>query len=346
MHFLIVDDSALFRKVLKDILTGIDPTYRVDVSSMGTLALRFLEQEKPDIIFLDQCMPEMDGLETLEKIHDKYPGLPVVMISGVNEEVANLTLQALSRGAFDFIPKPNGNSIETNTKILRGEIQKIITAFKEKVFHAKEVHSPAISKPVSPTTINKGFNLVVIGVSTGGPKALEVLIPSLKTDLGCPVLIVQHMPAKFTASLAAHLNKHSPIQVKEAIANETLLPNVVYIAPGDYHLRVTKTSHNELQASIDQSPPINSCRPSVDALFESVAKTFHKPVLSCMLTGMGRDGHDGVRALKNGNTFTIAQNQETCVVYGMPKMIIESGLANEILPLEKIGPRINELLSQ
>lgn len=349
MKILIIDDSLFFRKILKDTLELLDPSFDISTAVSGKLALVKLPSINPDIIFLDQCMPDMNGIETLQHIKKDFPNITVIMISGVDHKVAEVTFKALSLGALDFIPKPHAQSQAENKKKLTEQISKVLTAHRQKTTTndykpARSTSRISTSRPA--TVIDKSFSLVVIGVSTGGPKALEKVIPSLSANLGCPVLIVQHMPAKFTASLAKHLDAKSALQVVEASDQQSLEDNTVYIAPGDFHMRLRKNSAQNYCLVLDQSEPVNACRPSVDILFESVALTMDKPVISCILTGMGKDGYNGVRALKKRNTFSIAQSKETCVVYGMPKIIIESQLTDEVIDLDQIAPRINQLLEK
>lgn len=352
LKILIVDDSITYRSILFNILSAVPGVSVVSTASNGKSALIKFSQHEIDIVLLDIEMPEMDGLETLRAISERYPGTGVVMVSGMNRHSADITIQALESGALDFIPKPDHDDVEKNIEALRQRLLPIFKTFGDKhslkgvntapVIERKANANASEIAPKSIRTPRKAPNIdiIVIGVSTGGPNALNELIPRLPGNLGVPILLVQHMPPIFTASLAGSLDKKSALQVKEAEEGEAIRPNTVYIAPGGRHMVV-----NARKIHLTDDPPENSCRPSVDVLFRSVAKTYGSHVLAVIMTGMGIDGAQGVRMLKAGpDNYCLTQNEESCVIYGMPRAVDESGLSDESLPLGELADRIVSLV--
>jgi two-component system chemotaxis response regulator CheB len=355
---LVVDDSVIYRKVLTDAMGQIEGIEVIGTAPHGALALKKLALQPADLVLLDVFMPEMDGVETLKHIKKDFPKTSVIMISGATTKDAGITLQALAMGALDFIPKPQTESAEKSMEFLKSELKRVVQLFYLKnpkssygVISTGTQRIP-IQKPPKPIVIKPipagKFNLVVIGVSTGGPNALGVLIPHLPADLGCPVLVVQHMPPMFTASLADHLNKKSPLEVREAKEGDLLQANTVLIAPGGYHMTIKKNGVQNLEYKIvlNQDPPVHSCRPAVDVLFKSVSENMNGNILSVVLTGMGEDGANGVEILKSKKAYCLAQDEKTSVVYGMPRAVAQRGLADEILPLEMIASRITALVKE
>lgn len=376
IRVLIVDDTLMYRKILGDVLATIPDVEVVGKAANGVLALHKLETTpNVNLVLLDVFMPEMDGMETFEQIQKKFPHINVVMVSSEIDADAAIVIKALRKGALDFIPKPHNNDLQANITFLKGELQRIIqlvrirTALRPTVTpaattatvataipKAQEVvpstlppaQTPTAPKPpASPISVQaKHFDLVVIGVSTGGPNALGVLIPKLPKDLPCPVLIVQHMPPKFTYTLAQHLSTQSQLPVKEAGANDTLKPGTILIAPGGRHLAIRKDAVDihKYAVALNDDPPVHSCRPSVDVMMESVAQQWQgKDILCIILTGMGDDGANGIAAIKQRGGYCIAQDAPSCVVYGMPKAVYDRGLADEVLPLSSIADRIARL---
>lgn len=350
MHVLIVDDSALYRKILSE-SAGSLPDVTTAAVSNGELALARLAAERFDLVLLDVFMPDTNGPEVLQLIKRKFPTLPVVMVSGATGRDAEITLNALSKGAMDFIAKPTGSSFESGLTALRGEIRRIIDTVRIRATVRSHVGSatqpsstPAAPRPVKRMNPPPFIDLLVIGVSTGGPKALAELLPVLSADLPVPVLIVQHMPPVFTLSLAAQLDRSCKLAVKEAPARHPLVAGEVLIAPGGMHLEVVRTPDGRLETRHTDGPAVHSCKPSVDVLFQSAARCGLRGVVAVVLTGMGGDGADGVASLKAAfPTWCIAQNAETCAVYGMPQAVASRGLDDESLPLGEIGPRLNRI---
>ena len=370
---LVVDDTVVYRKILKDVISEMDNAEVIAAAPNGELALKKIESEPPDLVLLDVEMPVMDGLETLQEIKRLYPQIGVIMVSGINERQANITMEALSKGAIDFVAKPIGNDINQNVISLKNSLAPIINLFVTRKTIAaarapqytsgitveKTISRPTvpISKPEIKPIENKvtassslnfapkprKIDVLVIGVSTGGPNALAKFIPFLPADLGVPLLLVQHMPPMFTKSLANHLTSKSKLPVLEAEDQMPLIKNRVLIAPGGKHM-VIKKENGGLIVSITDTPPVNSCKPSVDVLFNSIPEGFNGNILSVIMTGMGTDGMAGVKRLKQIGCYSLTQSEDTCVVYGMPRAVDEAGLSDESVPLERLAERVTLLI--
>ncbi|TCT26752.1 two-component system chemotaxis response regulator CheB [Melghiribacillus thermohalophilus] len=343
---LVVDDSAFMRKMISDILNS-DPFIEViGTARNGKDGIDKMEKLSPDVITLDIEMPIMDGLTALKNIMDRNP-LPVVMLSSLTQEGAETTLKALQFGAVDFIQKPSGP--------ISLDIEKIKESIVRKVREAASANIASMSKgneltePPSPlpltvqTKANKENRktIVAIGVSTGGPRALQQVLTQLPADFPAPLVIVQHMPPKFTKSLAERLDKLSAITIKEAEHGELLQKGTAYIAPGDFHMKVKKIGMS-LAANITKDQPIRGHRPSVDALFESISTLHGYKKILVVLTGMGSDGTHGMQVVKQEDpgTIAIAEASETSVVFGMPKSAIQTGLVNQVSPIQDISQSI------
>lgn len=340
---LIVDDSTLIRRILTDVLNSDKNIEVVGTADNGLEAIEKIPLVKPDVITLDIEMPVMDGIKTLEIITKKYK-IPVVMLSSLTAEGADLTFKALDIGAVDFIQKPK------NIFNIGAKKENIIN--KIKIASKSNIISPSI-KEKKCIRWNRNFSkgsfindeeynsIVVIGSSTGGPRALQEIIPKLPADIDGTILIVQHMPAGFTKSLADRLNTMSNIIVKEGEDGEKLKSGYCYIAPGNYHMTVEVKNKEEF-ISLNQNEPIHGLRPSVDITMKSVARINKVRKMGIVLTGMGSDGTRGITAIRKAGGFTIAQNEKTSVVYGMPKSAIASGNIIKILPLQDIADVIVE----
>lgn len=341
IRVLIVDDSALMRKILTDILKTDNEILVVGTAKNGKEALEKIEILKPDIITMDIEMPLMDGITTLKHVVSRFK-LPVIMISSLTLKGAELTLKALDEGAVDFLPKPT-NIFSLNQDDIRAEIiEKIKIGSKSKLFIKKPIFNsqkPKVQNNV--VKINDGdfSNIVVIGTSTGGPRALQTLISEIPNDINATIVIVQHMPPKFTKSLADRLNSNSNIPIKEAEEGDILSRGCGYIAPGDYHMTIVKES-SKLVVRLNKNPQVMGLRPTVDVLMKSVADIEGYSKLGVILTGMGSDGTKGIVKMKKSGSYNIAQDESTSVVYGMPKSAIASNCIDDILPLEKIAYRI------
>lgn len=342
---LIVDDSAFMRNALSNMLSSDPEIQIVGKARDGLEAIELVEKLRPDIVTMDVEMPRMDGITALKHIMEKNP-MPVIMVSSLTVEGAKVTLDALDLGAVDFIPK-NLSDLSINiVKIKEILIDKIKQIAKRGIVK-KRIRPVAEPKPVEipksmpvRTTGERRVNLVAIGTSTGGPKALQEIIPKLPKDFPTPIVIAQHMPPNFTGPFAERLNQLSQITVKEAEEGESLKNGVAYIAPGRGHMRVKRPRGIETVVTISENKEEFIYRPSVDALMFSVAEFFPGRALGVILTGMGNDGCRGLIALKKTGGRIFAQNEETCVVYGMPKAVVEAGIADKVLSIEEMAGEI------
>ncbi len=350
IRVLIVDDSTVIRRLLSDAL-ATDPSIEVaGVAANGKIALSKIPQLNPDIITLDMEMPEMDGLTTLVELRKLYPKLPVIMFSTLTLRGAEATLEALAKGANDYVTKP------ANVGSVNAAIQSVQSDLIPKIKMFCSWASPASTKLVKPSiasnaanvafhtlrptnTKNSRIDLVVIGTSTGGPNALAAVMPKIPADFPVPILIVQHMPPIFTTHLATRLNQLSQVHVHEAATGDLLEPGGAWIAPGNFHLTI-KRAGTQLKAVLNQETPENSCRPAVDVLFRSAAQTFSANVLGIVMTGMGQDGQRGCSVIRDAGGRTIAQDEASSVVWGMPGAVVNAGLADVVLPLNRIADEI------
>lgn len=358
MKTLIVDDSVFYRRLMSDIVGGFPQLTIVGQANSADEAIALMDEYQADLVFLDIVMPGKDGLTALTEIKAKYPKTQVVMVSSANRTQADITIKALSSGALDFIAKPEGLNIEENSAKLKAKIEPLIkevigiksitqpnTVSKAPVFPViAQALQPPISAAKVASNVRQKFDVVAIGVSTGGPDALQKVIPMFSTQLNVPIVLVQHMPPVFTASLAEHLNKNSVLEVKEAEQGDILKPNWVYVAPGGKHMTIKKLVNGQCQVELNEGPLENGCRPAVDTLLRSLPSCYEGRILSVIMTGLGSDGTLGVTGIKKHGAYCISQSAETCVVYGMPRSIDEAGLADESQPLEKIAQRIEGLV--
>lgn len=356
---LIVDDSAFMRKLISDFLSEHSKIEVIGTARNGEDAIKKWRTLCPDVITLDVEMPIMNGLEVL-KVFMKEQPIPVVMLSSTTKEGADTTLQAIQAGAVDFVAKPSGSISIDLHKIKTELIEKVLSASKanlRKIMHNHQDHILSSSKETKKFITSEKIasekqsitgnrldanakKIVCIGTSTGGPRALQQVLTSLPKDFGSPILVVQHMPAGFTKSLANRLDSLSEIKVKEAEDGELLQKGTAYIAPGGLHLEV-KSIGTSLAVSLGQSAPRNGHRPSVDVLFESVSSLEHVSKITVIMTGMGSDGAKGlIEMKKNGNVKAIAESQETSIVFGMPKSAIATNLVDEVVNVENIAESI------
>lgn len=344
---VIADDSAFMRKVIREFLSSHPEMDVVAAARNGKEAIEKVKQFRPDVVTMDVEMPELDGLHALSWIMEHMP-TPVVMLSSLTKEGAEVTFEAIEKGAVDFIAKPSGTISLDLYKVKREIIEKVLAASKAKVYPAGQKPAEAIAGRRSREEIEKGKvtsqrssrNIVVIGTSTGGPRALQQVVTRLPDDIAAPILVVQHMPPGFTKTLAQRLDSLSAVHVKEADHKEILQRGVVYIAPGGFHLKV-KESEGKATAWLTEEPSINGHRPAVDVLFESVSRMDNYQVIAVIMTGMGSDGVNGLIQLKKaGGVHAIAESEESCVVFGMPKAAISTQLVDCVAPVENIAEKI------
>ena len=372
MRVLVVDDSTLFRKVVRDVLKTIPGVEVVGVAANGKLALDKIDQLRPDLLTLDIEMPELDGIGVLRHLskQSSVPGEPAapgaIMLSSLTEKGAKMTTEALALGAFDFILKPNGDSLAENTKRLYADLRPLVAAFKaSRRAPIQQAADSAVASPASPAmlqatvpantpannpaTVAANFpaptgrpQVCLIGISTGGPASLAKLLPSLQTDFPIPIIIVQHMPAVFTRKLAESLDENCPLKVQEIEDGMLVQGKNVYIAPGGKQTQIVAGMPHPKFAVTDD-PPENHCKPAVDYLFRHAAKVYGGKSMGVILTGMGNDGTEGCRLLRSLGSNVVAQEAASCVVYGMPRSVIEAGLASHICPLDRVAEKMREL---
>lgn len=339
IRVLIVDDSSIQRQLLREALSSEPDIEVVSHAANGRLALPRVKHLGPDIVVLDQEMPEMNGIETLQEIRKESPATGVIMYCARGADSARITIRALELGAFDFVRKPEG---ETDPiQYIRTILVPRIRAF------AGPVKAPVRPAPgPAKLALGKKFDLCAIGISTGGPTALRELIPALPRLRGS-ILIVQHMPPVFTAQLADSLSQISKMPAVEVSGRMPLEGGKIYIAAGGHHM-VMEHSGDRVELVRDDSPAEMNCKPSVNVLFRSIARTMEKKsigVMGVIMTGMGYDGYDGMKALRARNAYLIAQSRESCLVYGMPAKPAEDGLVDESLDIAGIARRMQEGLS-
>ena len=360
LNVLVVDDSISYRKIICDIIENQKNVNVVGTAYNGRIAISRIKALKPDLILLDINMPEVDGLDVLKYIKKELPDIGAIIISSVPNKGGETAVKALELGAFDFIPKPGFDTVEENMDAVKRVLLPMMNAFirRRDIKRVLRKKSPfadyiggAKASTYSSSDITERMNrisgklqgrpeVVVIGISTGGPNALATMLTGLPADLNLPILIVQHMPPQFTQPLAESLNDKCPLLVKEAADGDLIAPNTVYIAPGGKQMKIKPGPDDRKLVAITDDPPENSCKPSVDYLFRSVAEFYGGKTIGVIMTGMGTDGTDGTRHIKEKGARIIAQNEATCTVYGMPKQVIESGLADVISPLDDIAEHI------
>jgi len=370
VRVLVADDAVLFRRLLTEVLSSIPGVEVVGAATNGRIAVQKVRELKPDLLTLDIEMPEMDGLAVLDALlRSGEPPVEVIVVSALSRRGGDLTMRALEKGAFDFITKPDAATPEQGREALRRELAVRVRA----VAHRLEVRSILRGKSSPAPSETSATNLsgeralgasslggvamrmqrlsnpekpdmVLIGVSTGGPVALAKLLPAIPKDIGVPILIVQHMPPIFTKALADSLAAKCAVRVREAIHGESPEANTVYIAPGGRQMRLAAGAGNQPIVELTDDPPENNCRPAVDYLFRSAANRFPGRSMAVILTGMGSDGTLGLRLLKRHGCYVIAQDEASCVIYGMPKAAVDAGVTDVVLPLESIAGRITSIV--
>ena len=370
---LVVDDTIVYRKAVSDILSEMPGVEVVGVAHNGKIAVSKIQTLKPDLLTLDIEMPEMNGIEVLQYLQQHAPHVSAIMVSTLTSEGGDMTMRALELGAYDFILKPHATNIAESKQHLRTLLIPLIKAFQTGrtavgsmlggVRSDIHVRKTALATsdlrnqhPGTTNVVDRGIaapapsgsirrhgksEIVTIGISTGGPNALARMMPMLPGDLGVPIVIVQHMPPVFTKSLANSLDAKCALTVREAQDGEAIQANVAYIAPGGKQMKLVASADGTNRLiKITDDPPENSCKPSADYLFRSIADYYVGRATAVIMTGMGSDGTKGLQILKQKGTVIIGQNEASCVVYGMPKAPAELGLIDVVVPLDKIADEI------
>lgn len=332
---IVVDDSAFMRKLISDVIDDSDKCTVIAKLRNGKELLEKLDEYKPDVITLDVEMPELDGLETLVKLKEQRKRYPVIMLSSLTAKGSTKTMECLAAGAMDFIEKP---SFGSKMDVIKEELLKKLIAIGQ-VRTISTVKKQTVISNDNFKRVKEKINAIVIGASTGGPKALQNVLTNIDGDVNVPVFVVQHMPKGFTKAFADRLDKLCKLRVVEATDGMTIERNTIYIAPGGYHMTVGTQSKIELNLE----PPIWGVRPAVDKLFESAVEIYKGSLVSAILTGMGRDGAKGTEIIKDAGGITISEDESTCTIYGMPKAAYETGKVDLVLPLDKIGQKISSL---
>ncbi len=317
----------------------------VGTATNGKIALTKIPSLQPDAMILDVEMPEMDGIETLKALRDQHPSIKAIMLSIHTSRGAQKTLEALSLGAIDFVEKPSGSSdYRIHLQQIRNDLLPKLRLLELQKSFLPSKKPPQPSKRISLAVQHKECEVIAIACSTGGPNALSVLLPEIVSDVMAGILIVQHMPPLFTKQLALSLNQKTPFSVREASTGDAVTPGTVFIAPGNYHMMV-KTLKTEKRITLHQGPLENGSRPSANVLFRSVSEIYGNRALGIVLTGMGKDGLEGVKEMKAQGATIIAQDKDSSVAWGMPRSIVEAELADFILPLDEIARTVNKMLS-
>ncbi len=358
LKVLVVDDTVVYRKIVSDAISELPDVEVVGTAHNGKAAMIKIASLKPDLLTLDIEMPEMSGIEVLDKLQKNAPQVGAIMLSTLTSEGGNMTMKALELGAFDFIPKPQSGTMAENKIKIAALLGPMLKAFARNrrttgilrnspsAFRSTVNKNRAMGKSTgrtrSPVTARAAQSeIIAIGISTGGPNALAKMLPRIPREISAPIVIVQHMPPVFTKSLATSLNSKCAIEVREAVNGEPIKPGLALIAPGGKQMKIVAGADGKNRVvKITNDPPENSCKPSADYLFRSVAHHYVGRSTGVIMTGMGSDGTKGLQMMKTNGATVIAQNEATCVVFGMPKEPIESGVADVVSPLDKIADEI------
>ena len=343
VRVLVVDDSAFMRKSLTTMLEEGKQIQVVGVARNGEEAVQQVQQLKPDVVTMDVEMPGMTGLQALQQIMAKNP-VPVIMVSSVTVEGAQETLQALEWGAVDFIPKQLDGVASKIAEIQKILVPKVLAAryAGSKLKRLTVTGAPKLSMPVAKAlssrsvSVTRGTKLIAIGCSTGGPQALFEIIPTIPADCPAGIVIVQHMPSSFTKPFAERLNNLCALEVREAVDGDEVKPGRVLVAPGGMQFRVVKKTITTSVVKLAPNYEKHAHAPSVDIMLQSVAALFGERSIGVLLTGMGHDGLEGMKAIKAAGGRTVAQDEASSVVYGMPKAVVEAGCAEKVVSLSKV----------
>jgi len=347
IRVLVVDDAVVVRRIVTDVLAADADIEVVGTAANGRLALARLAQLAPDLVTLDIEMPVLDGLQTLVELRKSHPRLPVIMFSTLTERAASATLDALARGASDYVTKPaNVGSVTLAQERIRDELIPRIKALCGHRLSPRVTPLRAPAPPAGPSRavvadgpVPVRADVLVVGVSTGGPNALAAIIPQLPAEFPLPVAVVQHMPPIFTRFLADRLSRTARLRVREGEEGGVLEPGVVWIAPGNHHMTLRRDGE-VVRLALTQDPPENSCRPAADPLFRSAAELYGHRTLALILTGMGHDGLCGAERIRRAGGQVLAQDEASSVVWGMPGAVVAAGLANQVLPLDRVASEL------
>jgi two-component system, chemotaxis family, protein-glutamate methylesterase/glutaminase len=341
IRVLVVDDSAFMRYTITKHLNETPGIVVVGTGHDGQEALDLIPKLLPDVVTLDVEMPHMDGLSTLRQIMTRFPR-PVIMLSSLTKEGAIETVQALTLGAVDFIAKPTNKA--NVTSVMEEVAKKIFRASQARVWVYKPIDtiSPKTSNQKQSRMMSKQEKLVIIGTSTGGPRALNTVVPMLTADLPAAVLIIQHMPVGFTRSLAERLDATSALKVKEAEPGDGMEVGRALLAPGGFHMLLDESQ----KIILNQNPPVHGVRPAVDVTLISAVKYYGSRIVTAILTGMGNDGTNGSALIHNSGGWVIAEAEETSVVWGMPRSVYEAGAADEVVPLQEVASAITRAVKR
>jgi two-component system chemotaxis response regulator CheB len=359
IRVLVVDDSVVVRRLIVDALSDVPGVEVVGTAANGLLAQSRIDHLKPDAVTMDIEMPQMNGIEAVRELRKRHPRLPVIMFSTLSAAGASATLEALAAGATDYVTKPsNVGSIAESVAAVRDQLVPKIRMLANRSAPARPAPPiKAPQRPLPPTgpsrltappgkplaagpVVRRGpqgrVDIIAIGSSTGGPDALTKVLTGLPTDLPVPVVVTQHMPPVFTRMFAERLDRSTQLTVVEAADGMAVVAGTVYIAPGDRHLVLLRRGTATV-TQLTSAPPENSCRPAVDVMFRSVAQLYGASAYAAVLTGMGQDGRRGAKALRDAGAEVLAQDEQSSVVWGMPGAVVAAGLADEILPLDRIA---------
>ncbi len=333
---LVVDDSSFFRRRITEFLSSHPDLEVIGQAVDGQEALTKFAQLKPDLITMDIEMPRMNGIEAVRQIRAKDKQVPILMFSSLTHEGATATFEALDAGASDFLPKKFEEIAQERSEAVKKLCERIVSLAKKSGSRlSRDIAVPPAIKSVARAT-SSGYQLVAIGASTGGPIAIEKVLKSLPANFPLPILLTQHMPSSFTGAFADRLDKICKVNVKEAADGDMLMPGKAYIAPGGRQMRV-KREGRQYRIIVNDEPAVTTYKPSVDITFDSIAREYSGRVLAIVLTGMGSDGCQGSRALREKGATVWAQDEASCVVYGMPQAVVKEKLADKIMSVDEIG---------
>ncbi|HPF70779.1 MAG TPA: chemotaxis-specific protein-glutamate methyltransferase CheB [Candidatus Krumholzibacteria bacterium] len=348
-RILVIEDSFVFQRIMTETLQGLAPGAVIDVAGSAAEGLAKAGRGGPDIVFLDLVLPDQDGLGLLAQLRGLSPAPAVIVVSGTGDHQAGGTVRALELGALEFVAKPVNAGYQASVEILGRDLGRAIAAWREHGAARTDAAARGIAAPAAPPSLpapparRSGFWVTAVASSTGGPEALMKLLSALPAEYPLPIVVVQHMPPLFTESLARSIDQHSALTVCEGRDGMALAPGRVYLAPGGRHMTVV-APRGLPEILLTDAPPECNVRPAADVLFRSLARIREaRGVLAVVMTGMGDDGREGVRCLKARSAHCVAQSRESCVVYGMPRAVVDAGLADEIVDLDDLAGRLTVL---